>query len=193
MTDATFVLKRGALPAKDEIIHLIEDNIGLLDGTLRLIGKNLGPRNETPWELVGVRDDRRLVLIAVETRVTDRLLLKLLRNLDWAWENIETFVNIYASYGITADQMPSLMVIAPSYPPFFRKCLHYLTYRIEINLFTYSCLESEKGRGLFLEPVESKVVKYDHSVKTDTAGKVSREEFIGRVKITTEEIMEFLQ
>lgn len=193
MRDAPFILKRGTPFAKDEIIHLIEGDTGLIDGTLQLVAKNLGPRNEPPWELIGIRSDRRLILIAVETRVTDRLLLKLLRNLDWAWENIETFAGIYKSYGLAADQMPALMVFAPSYPTVFMKSLKYLTYRIEMNLFTYSCFKCAEGRGLFLEPVESRLVKYDHSVKGDTTDRFPGEEITGRVKITTEEIMEFLQ
>ena len=189
----TFILKKAEVPEKDEIAHLIENNPSLLDASLQLIGKKLGPRNEPPWELLGVRQDRRLILIAVETRVTDRTLLKLLRNIDWAWENVETFASIYASYGIDSDQMPCVMIIAPSYPLFFKKSLNYLTYRITVNLFTYSCLESEKGRGLFVEPVEKKVVHYEQSVKTDGGTGTPREGFSRNVKVTTEEIMEFLQ
>jgi len=189
----TFILKKAEVPEKDEIAQLIENNPSLLDGTLQLIGKNLGPRNEPPWELVGVRQDKRLILIAIETRVTDKMLLKLLRNLDWAWENVEMFASIYASYGIDSDHLPCVMVVAPSYPLFFKKSLNYLTYRIELNLFTYSCLESEKGRGLLVEPDEKKVVKYDHSVKTDAGIRLTGEGFFKNAKITTEEIMEFLQ
>jgi hypothetical protein len=189
----TFILKKLEVPQKDEIVHLIENNLNVLDGSLQLIAKNLGPRNESPWELVGVRQDRRLILIAVETRVFDRMLLKLLRNLDWAWENVETFASIYASYGIDSNQMPCVMVVAPSYPLFFKKSVNYLTYRIEVKLFTYSCLESEKGRGLFVETVDKKVVKYEPSVKTDTGIRIPREGISKNVKITTDEIMEFLQ
>ncbi len=61
----TFILKKAEVPEKDEIAHLIENNPNLLDASLQLIGKKLGPRNEPPWELLGVRQDRRLVLIAV--------------------------------------------------------------------------------------------------------------------------------
>jgi hypothetical protein len=189
----TFILKKAEVPGKDELAHLIENNPNLLDAGLHLIGKKLGPRNEPPWELLGVRQDRRLILIALETRVTDRTLLKLLRNIDWAWENVETFARIYASYGIDTDQMPCVMIIAPSYPLFFTKSINYLTYRIKVNLFTYSFLESEKGRGLYVEPVEKKVVHYEQSVKTDAGIGTPREGFSKNVKVTTEEIMEFLQ
>jgi len=189
----TFILKKVELPEKDEIGQIIENNPNVLDGSLQLVGKNLGPRNEHPWDLVGVRQDKRLTLIAIETRVTDKMLLKLLRNLDWAWENVETFASIYASYGIDSDHLPCVMVIAPSYPLFFKKSLNYLTYRIELNLFTYSCLESEKGRGVLVEPVEKKVLKYENSVKTDAGLKLEGEGFSKNAKVTTEEIMEFLQ
>ena len=189
----TLILKKAEDPGKDEIAHLIENNPSILDASLQLIGKKLGPRNEPPWELLGVRQDRSLILIAVETRVTDRTLLKLLRNIDWAWENVETFARIYASYGIDSDQMPCVMIIAPSYPLSFKKSLNYLTYRIKVNLFTYTCLESEEGRGLFVEPVEKKVVHYEQSVKTDAGAGKPGEGFSKNVKVTTEEIMEFLQ
>ena len=189
----TSILKKVETPEKEEILDIVENNPSLLDGSLQLIGKKLGPRNEPPWELLGVRQDRRLILIALETRITDRTLLKLLRNIDWAWENLETFASIYASYGIDSDQMPGVMVVAPSYPLFFKKSLHYFTYRIEINIFSYSFFESEKGRGIFVEPVEKKVVKYEHSVKTDAGMRIPREGFSKDLKVTTEEIMEFLQ
>ena len=189
----TVILKRVEVSEKEELLHIVENNLSVLDGSLQLIGKKLGPRNEPPWELLAVRQDRRLVLIALETRIADRTLLKLLRNIDWAWENLETFASIYASYGIDSDQMPCVMVVAPSYPPFFKKSLNYFTYRIEINLFSYSCLESEKGRGVLVEPVEKKVVKYDHRVRADAGKRTPREEFSKNLKVTTEEIMEFLQ
>ena len=180
-------------PEKDELLTILENNPGVFGDGLQLIGKKLGPRNEPPWELLGVRKDKRLVLIALETRITDRTILKLLRNLDWAWENLETLASIYAQYGVDSDQMPCVMVLAPSYTPFFKKSLHYVTYRIEIQLFRYSCLDSEKGRGIFVEPVEKKVVKYEHSIKTAAGVRIPREGFSRNLKVTTEEIMEFLQ
>lgn len=189
----TFILKKAHDPEKDEIAHLIENNPTLLDAGLQLIGKKLGPRNEPPWELLGVRQDRRLLLIAVETRVTDRTILQLLRNFDWAWENVENFARIYASYGIDTDHMPSVMIIAPSYPLFFKKSLNYLSYRIKVNLFTYRFLESEKGRGVYIEPVEKRVVSYEQSVKAEAGIGTLKEGFSKNVKVTTEEIMEFLQ
>ena len=85
------------------------------------------------------------------------------------------------------------MVVAPSYPLFFKKSLNYFTYRIEVNLFSYSCIESEQGRGLLLEPDDKKVVKYDHNVKTDGGIRMPKEGFVKNLKVTTEEIMEFLQ
>jgi len=189
----TFILKKAEDPGKDEIAHLIQNNATLLDAGLQLIGKKLGPRNEPPWELLGVRQDRRLILIGVETRVTDRTILKLLRNVDWAWENVETFARIYASYGIDTDQMPCVMLIAPYYPLFFKKSLNYLSYRIKVNLFTYRFLQSEKGRGLYVEPLEKRVVQNEQSAKTDGVIGTPREGFSKNVKVTTEEIMEFLQ
>ena len=178
---------------KEELLTILENNPGVFSGSLQMIGKKLGPRNEPPWELLGVRKDKKLVLIALETRITDRTFLKLIRNIDWAWENLETLASIYASYGIDSDQMPCVMVLAPSYTPFFKKSLNYFTYRLEIHLLRYSCLESEKGRGVFVEPVEKKVVKYEHSIKTDAGARIPREGFSRNLKVTTEEIMEFLQ
>ena len=189
----TTIFKKVEAPEKDELLHIVENNPGLFGEGLQLIGKKLGPRNEPPWELLGVRKDKKLVLIALETGITDRTILKLFRNIDWAWENLETLASIYAPYGIDSVQMPCVMVLAPSYTPFFKKSLHYVTYRIEIHLFSYSCLESEKGRGLFVEPVEKKVVKYEQSVNRDKGKKPPREGFSGNLKVTTEEIMEFLQ
>ena len=180
-------------PEKDELLAIMENNPGVFGDGLQLIGKNLGPRNQPPWELIGVRKDKELALIALETRITDRTILKLLRNIDWAWENLETLASIYAHYGIDNDHMPCVMVLAPSYTPFFKKSLHYVTYRIDIQLFRYSCLESEKGRGVFVEPVEKKVVTYEHSLKTDAGVRKPTEGFSGNLKVTTEEIMEFLQ
>jgi len=186
----TPILKRVEAFSKEEIKNLIAENYKVLDKHLELIGGNLGTRGENLWDLVGIDKDKRLVLISVELRYTDKILYQILNRLDWAWEHIENITKMHSSYEINDDQIPRVIIVAPSYSPFFKKSITYLTYRIRINLFTYTYLVSNAGKGLFLEPVEIRV-HYEYAFKGDSK-KVKPIEVSNNAKVTNEEIMEFL-
>ena len=184
------ILKRVETFSKEEIKNLIAENYKVLDKDLELIGGSLGTRGENLWDLIGIDKDKRLVLIDVELRYTDKILYQILNRLDWAWEHIDSIAKIHPSYEINVDQIPRAIVVAPSYSPFFKKSITYLTYRVRINLFTYMYLESDAERGIFLEPLETRV-KYEHILKGDSKDMKSIE-VPHSTKVTTAEIMEFL-
>ena len=186
----TFILKKVEDFSKEEIKNLVAGNYKILDKNLELIGRSLGTRSERLWDLVGIDDKKRLVLINVELRYNDKMLYQIVNYLDWAWENMENINKMHPSYVIDDNQMPRVIVVAPSYSPFFKKSITYLNYRIKIDLFTFTCLENTAGKGIFLEPVEIRV-RYDHVLKADS--KITKPiEVSDDTKVTTEEIMEFL-
>lgn len=185
-----FTLKKVEDFTKEEIINLVAGNHKVLDKSLELMGKDLGTRGERLWDLVGIDDKRRLVLIHVELWCHDKMLCQILNRLDWAWENMENIIKMHPSYLIDNGQMPRVIVVAPSYAPFFKKSITYLNYKIKIDLFTFIYLESAESKGIFLEPVEIKV-RYDHGLKTDNKN-VKTIDMSQGTKVTTEEIMEFL-
>lgn len=187
----TFIFRKVEIPSKEEIKNLIAENSTVLDKHLELIGGSLGTRGETLWDLVGIDKDKRLVLIDIELRYTDKMLHQIVNRLDWAWENIENIIKMHSSYEINGDQIPRVIIVAPSYLPSFRKSIAYLTYRIRVDLFTYTYLESDAGKGIFFEPVETRV-KFEHVLKSDSKD-VKSIEVPHSTKVTTEEIMEFLQ
>jgi hypothetical protein len=118
------------------------------------------------------------------------MLYQIVNRLDWAWENMENINKMHPSYMIDDSQMPRVIVVSPSYSPFFKKSITYLNYRIKIDLFTFTYLENAAEKGIFLEPVEIKV-RYDHVLKADSKS-VKPIEVSDGTKVTTEEIMEFL-
>lgn len=185
------ILKRVETHSQEEIKNLISENYKVLDKNLELIGGSLGTRGEKLWDLIGIDKNKRLVLIDVELRYTDKMLYHIVNRLDWAWENIDNIIKMHPSYEINGDQIPRAIIIAPSYSPFFRKSITYLTYRIKINLFTYTYLESDVGKGVFLEPVEIRG-HYEHVLKGDSKN-VNLAEIYNNARVTTEEIMEFLR
>ena len=185
-----FTLKKVEDFSKEEIINLVAGNHQVLDKSLELMGRDLGTRGERVWDLVGIDDKKRLVLIHVELRCHDTMLYQILNRLDWAWENMENIMKMHPSHLIDDAQMPRVIVVAPSYAPFFKKSITYLNYKIKIDLFTVAYLENAAGKGIFLEPVEIKV-RYDHVLKSDSTNVKSIEVPDG-TKVTTEEIMEFL-
>jgi hypothetical protein len=184
------ILKRIEEPSKEEIISLIEENCKVLDKNLEIIGDSLGTRREKLWDLIGIDKDKRLVLIDVELRYTDKMLYYIVNRLDWAWEHIDNITKMYPSYGINGDQIPGAIIVSPSYSASFKKSITYLTYRIRINLFTYTYLESDAGKGIFLEPVETRI-KHEHILKGDSKDEKSIE-VPPSTRVSTEEIMEFL-
>lgn len=185
-----FTLKKVEDLSKEEITNLVAGNHKVLGKSLELMGKNLGTRGERLWDLVGIDDKKRLVLIHVELRYHDKMLYQIVNRLDWAWENMENIIKMHPSYLIDDSQMPRVIVVAPSYAPFFKKSITYLNYKIKIDLFTFIYLESAENKGIFLEPVEIKV-RYDHVLKADNKN-VKSIEIPDGTKVTTEEIMEFL-
>ena len=186
----SFILKKIEQFPKDEVTDLIASNITVLDENLELIGKSPGTRTGQWCDLMGIGQDRQLVLISVEERYTDRMFFTILNRLDVVWENMDNISHLYPAYGIERNHLPRVVIVAPSYPESFIKSLGYLTYRVRIDLFTYRCLESGEGRGLLVEPVETKV-NYGDILKADSRILKPRGLATG-TKVTTEEIMEFL-
>ena len=186
----SFILRKVEPFPKNEVTDLIASNIKILDEHLELIGKSLGTRSGQWCDLVGIGNEKQLVVIAVEERYTDRMFCNILNRLDSVWENMDSISQLYPSYGIKPNHFPRVVILAPSYPHSFIKSLAYLTYRIRIDLFTYRCLESEKGRGFLVEPVETRV-NYGHILKAESRV-LKTQALVTGTKITTEEIMEFL-
>ena len=185
-----FIVKTAEPFSKDEIVRLIALNSKVLDENLELIGEGLGTRTEKWCDLVGIGNDNQLVIIDVEERYTDRMLISIFCKLDSVWDNIDTIAQLYPAYGIEKNCFPRVIIIAPSYPNSFIRSLGYFTYRIRMDLFTYKSLESENGRGLLVEPVETKG-NYGNLLKADKRGLKFPPPGAG-TQVTTEEIMEFL-
>lgn len=176
---------------REEVTALLVEQHEDLDKGLELIGERLGKKGEPGWDLVGVDGDRRLVLIAVEVSAADTILSQLLSRLDWAWEHLDVVARMYPSYAIDCDRLPRVFVVAPDFAPALKRSMTYLNYRVNISLYTYRCLQTDTGRGLLIERLMNRV-KYDRITKGETV-KVRLLEVPAAAKVTTEEIMEFLQ
>ena len=186
----TSVFRRIETFSKEEVLHLIAENHKMLDEDLTLIGRDLGTRGEKLWDLVGIDSKKRLSLIDVELRYTDKVLYQIVQRLDWVWEHMGNITKMYSPCEIDSDQMPRVLIVAPSYSPFFKKSITYLTYRVKVDLFTYMYLKSSEGNGIFLEPLETRV-KHEQVLKSD-GNDIKSLEVSHSIKVTTEEIMEFL-
>ena len=186
----SFILKATEPFTKDEVTKLIAENSSVLDEQLELIGNSLGTRTEKWCDLVGIGNDKQLVIIEVEERFTDRMLSTILCKLDSVWDNMDTIAQLYPAHEIERDCFPQMIILAPSYPKSFIRSLGYFSYRIKMDLFTYKSLDSEKGRGLLVEPVETKG-NYGSMFKADKRKFKPRSLSTG-TQVTTEEIMEFL-
>lgn len=186
----SFILKKSEPFTKDEIVRLIAENSKVLDENLELIGKGLGTRTEKWCDLVGIGNDNQLVILEVEERYTDRMLSSIFCKLDSVWDNIDTIAQLYPAHRIEKNCFPRMIIIAPSYPHSFIRSLGYFAYRIKMDLFTYKSLESEKGRGLLVEPVDTKG-NYGNMLKADKRA-LKLSSLGAGTQVTTEEIMEFL-
>jgi hypothetical protein len=187
----TMNIKKIEVFTKEEITALVAEQHKVLDDGLELIGERLGKKGETPWDLVGVDSEKRLVLIQVEALAADRILSALLSRLDWAWEHLEAIARMYPDHGIDCSRLPRVVVIAPEFSPALKRSMSYLTYRVSISLYAYRYLQTDAGKGLLLEPV-LRGARYDRTPKNESV-KVRVLEVPAPAKVTTEEIMEFLQ
>ena len=186
----SFIVKTGEPFTKEEVTRLIAENIKVLDEHLELIDESLGTRTEKWSDLVGINNDNQLVIIEVEERYTDRMLSSIFCKLDSVWDNMETIARLYPAYGIEKNRFPRLIILAPSYPNSFIITRGYFTYRIRMDLFTYKSLDSEKGRGLLVEPVETK--NYCGNMLKADKRALKHSSLATGMQVTTEEIMEFL-
>lgn len=187
----TMTIKKIEVFTKEEITALVAEQHKALDNGLELIGERLGKKGETPWDLVGVDGEKRLVLIQVEALAADRILSALLSRLDWAWEHLETIARMYPDHGIDCSRLPRVLVIAPEFSPALKRSMSYLTYRVSISLYAYRYLQTGAEKGLLLELL-MRGAKYDRIPKNESV-KVRVLEVPAPAKVTTEEIMEFLQ
>ena len=96
-----FILKKVEDFSKEEIKNLVAKNCKVLDKNLELIGESLETRSERLWDLAGIDDKKRLVLINVELRYTDKMLYQIVNRLDWAWENMGN-IALFASLPVLA-------------------------------------------------------------------------------------------
>jgi hypothetical protein len=187
----TMNIKKIEVYTKEEITALVAEQHKALDDGLELIGERLGKKGETPWDLVGVDSEKRLVLIQVEALAADRILSGLLSRLDWAWEHLETIARMYPDHGIDCSRLPRVLVIAPEFSPALKRSMSYLTYRVSISLYVYRNLQTDAGKGLLLELL-MRGAKYDRIPRNESV-KVRVLEVPAPARVTTEEIMEFLQ
>ena len=176
---------------REEITALIAQQHKALDGGLELIGERLGKRGEAGWDLAGVDVEGRLVLIAVEVFTADKILSQLLSRLDWAWEHLDAIARMYPAYKIDCDRLPRVFVMAPDFSPALKRSMTYLNYRVSISLYIYRYIQTDAGKGLLIEGLTNRV-KYDRITKGDT-GKVKILQAPAAARVTTEEIMAFLQ
>jgi hypothetical protein len=176
---------------KEEITARVAEQHKSLDEGLELIGERLGKKGEPPWDLVGVDSEKRLVLIQVEALTADRILSALLSRLDWAWEHLDAIARMYPDYGIDCTRLPRVCVVAPGFTDALKRSMNYLNYRVSIGLYAYRYLQTDAGKGLLIEQL-MRGVKYDRTAKTESV-KVRLLEVPAAAKVTTEEIMEFLQ
>ncbi len=184
-------IKKIEVFTKEEITALVAEQHKSLDEGLELIGERLGKKGEAPWDLVGIDREKRLVLIHVEALTADRILSALLSRLDWAWEHLDGIARMYPDYGIDCNRLPRVCVVAPGFSPSMKRSMGYLTYRVSMGLYAYRYLQTDAGKGLLIEHLMSRV-KYDRIAKTEGV-KVRVLEVPAPSKVTTEEIMEFLQ
>lgn len=193
LTTATMTMniKKIEVFTREEVTALVAEQHKALDESLELIGERLGKKGEPGWDLVGVDGERRLVLVDVEAFTADKILSQLLSRLDWAWEHLDAVARMYPSYTIDCDRLPRIFVVAPDFSPALKKSMTYLNYRVSISLYTYRYLQTDAGKGLLIEQLMNRV-KYDRITKGEIV-KVRLLEVPAAAKVTTEEIMEFLQ
>ena len=87
-------------------MDLIASNVTVLGEHLELIGKSLGTRTEKWCDLVGIGNDRQLVIINIEERYTDRMFFSLLNRLDCVWENMDNIHSCIQHMGSNATTCP---------------------------------------------------------------------------------------
>lgn len=117
-------------------------DIGYIDSPLELSDGVL-------CDIIGVDEEKRLVLCFILLPKDDHGLIEIIKSFDWIKQNIRVIKRVYPQSHFETS-IPSLIIISHEFSDEFLKVASYLNLP-EISLYRYLCLEVDGSKGIVLD------------------------------------------
>ena len=135
---------------RERLVSLLHEQPEALKEGLKVIDADLPCETPGNVELLGLDTTSRLVVIDVEDKPNDSLLLRGMAHLDWVVGNTALLRRIYREQLINFSLQPQLFLVAPDFSPLFRFAIRHMR-SLQIQCIKYDAVALPAGIGIFCE------------------------------------------
>jgi len=146
------VLRASRAVDRERLLSLLHEQPGALKEGLKVIDADLPCETPSNVELLALDTANRLVVIDVEDKPNDSLLLRGMAHLDWVVGNTALLRRIYREQLINFSLQPQLFLVAPDFSPLFRFAIRHMR-SFQIQCIKYDAVVLTAGIGIFCEPL----------------------------------------
>ena len=137
---------------RDRLVSLLHEQPEALKEGLKVIDADMPCETPGNVELLALDTTNRLVVIDVEDKPNDSLLLRGMAHLDWVVGNAALLRRIYREQPINFSLQPQLFLVAPDFSPLFRFAIRHMR-SFQIQCIKYDAVVLTAGIGIFCEPL----------------------------------------
>jgi hypothetical protein len=137
---------------RERLVSLLHEQPEALKEGLKVIDADLPCETPGNVELLGLDTTSRLVVIDVEDKPNDSLLLRGMAHLDWVVGNTALLRRIYREQLINFSLQPQLFLVAPDFSPLFRFAIRHMR-SLQIQCIKYDAVALPAGIGIICEPL----------------------------------------
>ncbi len=142
---------------KKELTTLFLDELEKMDLGFSVVDFDLGCREYGIIDVLSITDEGQLVLIDLLSDGQEVSLVKSLNKLRFVLDLRVNLKDLYPKYDISSDMIPSMMILAPEFPPSFCRSLTFIeNFRIELFLYKTEEKHGKRKLKLFNVPHEAK-------------------------------------
>ena len=145
-----FVRRASRVVDRERLVSLLHEQPEALKEGLKVIDADLPCETPGNVELLGLDTTSRLVVIDVEDKPNDSLLLRGMAHLDWVVGNTALLRRIYREQLINFSLQPQLFLVAPDFSPLFRFAIRHMR-SLQIQCIKYDAVALPAGIGIFCE------------------------------------------
>lgn len=146
------VLRASRAVDRERVLSLLHAQPEALKEGLKVIDADLPCETPSNLELLALDTATRLVVIDVEDKPNDSLLLRGMAHLDWVVANTALLRRIYREHLINFSLQPQLFLVAPDFSPLFRFAIRHMR-SLQIQCIKYDAVVLPAGIGIFCEPL----------------------------------------
>jgi RecB family endonuclease NucS len=130
--------------SEKELEDLLVDNPDTIERGMKILGRQI-QTDTGPLDILAVDEDGVLTVIELKNEVDDGQLDQGLRYYDWVRTNIQWLAKNFKE--VDADELPRLILIAPSFSENLRKIAKYVN--VNLDLIEYHVVQLPNGKKEF--------------------------------------------